>query len=121
MTFPKWAKLNARTKQYWKLLAAEFEKAGTLTNATLPEFIKLCKNLDRRDSVDDYLAKENKSFLQESRFVDSSGQEHSTFRESAYSKLSRDLDRIISQQLKSFRPKPKEQPAKKKKEEFFED
>lgn len=102
------------------MLSVEFEAAGTLTEATLPEFIKLCKNLARRDDIDDFLAAENKSLLQESKFVDASGQEHSTFKESAYSKMSRDIDGVISRQLKSFRPKP-EKKAGKKRDEFFGD
>lgn len=121
MKIPGWANLNKRSKIYWKILSIEFEKAGTLTNAALPEFIKLCKNLARRDEVDDFISSDNASLSQESIFVDSSGQEHSTFKESMYSKLSRDLDRIISQQLKSFRPKPTEKKVKKKKSDFFED
>lgn len=121
MKVPVWANLNKRSKVYWKMLSAEFEKAGTLTDATMPEFIKLCKNLARRDSVDDFIESDNTSLAQESKFVDASGQEHSTFKESMYSKLSRDLDRIISQQLRSFRPKPKEKVDKKKSDGFFED
>jgi hypothetical protein len=121
LKIPKWSNIDGRSKIYWNILSSEFEKAGTLTDATLPEFIKLCKNLARRDQVDDFLQNENMSFLQETKFVDATGMEHSAFRESAYSKLSRDLDRIISQQLKSFRPKPKENSGKQKKDGFFED
>lgn len=121
MRIPVWANLSKRSKIYWKMLSVEFEKAGTLTDSTLPEFIKLCKNLARRDDIDSFIETENKSCLQETVFVDSSGQEHTSLRESAYSKLSRDLDRIISQQLKSFRPKPKEKHVKKSKGDFFED
>lgn len=91
-----------------------------MTDSTLPEFIKLCKNLARRDEIDDYIQESNQSFLQETKFVDATGQEHSAFRESAYSKLSRDLDRIISQQLRGFRPKPEKKTGKKS-DEFFGD
>lgn len=121
MKVPVWAKLNNRSKKYWKMLSLEFEKAGTLTDSTMPEFIKLCKNLARRDSVDDFIDSDNASLSQETKFVDSAGQEHTTYRESMYSKLSRDLDRIISQQLRSFRPKPKEKAMKKNSDGFFED
>lgn len=98
----------------------EFIRAGTLIAATLPEFIKLCKNLSRRDDIDKFILEENQSLVQETKFVDSTGQEHSTFKESAYSKMSRDYDRIISQQMKTFRPKPKEKEDEKEKEEFFD-
>lgn len=120
MRIPYWSKIEGRSKIYWKILSSEFEKEGTLTEATLPEFIKLCKNLARRDEVDDFLQTQNTSLLQECKFVDSSGQEHSTFKESAYAKMSRDIDRIISTQLKSFRPKP-EKKVEKKSGEFFEE
>lgn len=121
MKVPVWANIDKRGKVYWKMLSIEFEKAGTLTDSTVPEFIKLCKNLSRRDAVDDFIQKENMSLLAETKFVDSTGQEHTAFKESVYSKLSRDLDRIISQQLKAFRPKPKEKKGGKGKSEFFED
>ncbi len=101
------------------MLSKGFEREGTLTEATLPEFIKLCKNLARRDAIDNFIQTENQSCAQECKFVDSSGQEHTTYKESMYSKLSRDLDRVISLQLKSFRPKP-EKKIEKKSNEFFE-
>lgn len=121
MRIPSWAKIEGRSKIYWKMLSDEYERIGSLTDSTLPEFIKLCKNLARRDEIDDFISESNQSFLQETKFIDATGQEHSAFKESAYSKLSRDLDRIISAQMKNFRPTPKEKHGKKKGSEFFED
>ena len=121
MKIPRWAKLDKISKRYAKLFMPEFIRAGTLSDSTMPEFIKLCKNLVRRDEIDKFISEENQSFVQETKFVDTSGQEHSTFKESAYSKMSRDYDRIISQQMKTFRAKPKEkEDDKKEKNEFFE-
>jgi hypothetical protein len=121
LKIPRWAGLNKTEKRYSKLFMPEFIKAGTLIDSTMPEFIKLCKNLVRRDEIDKLISEENQSLVQETKFVDTSGQEHSTFKESAYSKMSRDYDRIISQQMKTFRPKPKEkEDEKKEKAEFFD-
>ncbi|MEN6473650.1 MAG: hypothetical protein ABFD81_06530 [Syntrophaceae bacterium] len=121
MKVPTWIKLDALAKKYWKILSPEFEKAGTLTNATLPEFIKLCKNLSRRDQQDDFITDSNASLTEESVFIDATGTEHHTFKPSAAHTISKDLDRIISLQLRSFRPKP-ERKGKKKKDgdEFFD-
>lgn len=120
MNLPRWAKLSKQEKEYWWLLEPEFTKAGTLTNGTLPEFVKLLKNIVRRDEIDRYIAKNNQSFLQEAIFVDSAGQQHSVFKESAYSKLSRDYDRMIMHQMKIFRSKPKEKEDKKAKDDILD-
>ena len=122
MKIPRWVKLDDLSRQYWKLLSPEFEKAGTLTNATLPEFIKLCKNLARRDMQDDYISENNLSLMEETVFIDATGTEHHTFKPSASHTISKDLDRVISLQLRSFRPKPEPKPKGKKKEDdgFFD-
>jgi hypothetical protein len=118
---PSWISLDDISKKYWKLLAPEFEKCGTLTNATLPEFIKLCKNLSRRDRQDDFITNENASLMEETVFVDASGQEHHSFKPSAAHTISKDLDRVISLQLRSFRPKPEPKSKSKKEDgEFFD-
>lgn len=44
----------------------------------------------------------NRSLLQESKFVDSAGQEHTTYKESAYSKLSRDLTVVVQRLEKAW-------------------
>lgn len=122
MKVPTWVNFDDLAKRYWKILAPEFEKCGTLTNATLPEFIKLCKNLSRRDQQDDFITNENASLMEESVFIDATGQEHHTFKPSAAHTISKDLDRVISLQLRSFRPKPEPKRAKKKsKDDFFGD
>ncbi len=121
MKIPAWVKLDIGARRYWKILSPEFEKAGTLTNATLPEFIKLCKNLSRRDLQDDFILEENMSLVEETMFIDASGQEHHTFKPSAHFTISKDIDRVISLQLRAFRPKPEPKKTKKKVNDgFFE-
>ena len=55
MEIPEWANIRGRAEQYWLMLSPEYENVGTLTEATLPEFVKLCKNLARRYEIDDFL------------------------------------------------------------------
>lgn len=108
MKIPKWAGLDKAERVYWKLLAPDFEKAGTLTNATLPEFLKLVKNLARRDENDKFIKECNPSLTEEKKYMDAAGQEHTSYQESRCSKISRAYDALIIQQMKVFRPKPKE-------------
>lgn len=115
MRIPKWAGLDKQEKIYWNLLSPEFEKAGTLTNATLPEFLKLVKNLTRRDENDKFIKEFNPSLTEEKKYMDAAGQEHTSYQESRCSKISRAYDALINQQMKVFRPKPKEKEERPKK------
>ena len=132
------SKLSKQEKKYWKRWAHPLIEAGKLTVLTIPSFISLIKMTVRLDQINEFISgndekcetcgrQNNRSLLQENRFVDSSGQEHSTFKESAYSKLSRDLTKEVHRLEKAwgltadsaagvFKPKPK----KSKEEEFLE-
>jgi hypothetical protein len=94
--------LSKAEKKYWRIWSASLTEVGKLTILSLPSFLDLIKMKARLDQINDLIKgsdekcetcgkQNNRSLLQESKFVDSSGQEHSTFKESAYSKLSRDL------------------------------
>ncbi len=120
MNIPRWAKLSKREKEYWKLWEPEFTKMGTLTSSTLPEFIGLIRCVARRDVFDDFIQTENPSCLETRKYVDSAGQEHTSFEESKYSKLSRDYNRLINMHMKIFRPKPKAKDDKKKKDDILD-
>lgn len=80
---------------YWDKLAPSLIADGRLNQLSLPAFIHFIRVSVRRDDVDAFL-KETKMYWQETAFTDSSGQEHKTLKESAPSKLSRDLSQTCS-------------------------
>jgi hypothetical protein len=89
-------KLSKEQLLYWDALSPYLISDGRLNQLTLSSFLNMINMKIRLDKVNEFLNKTNKSMLQETKFIDPSGQEHSTFRESAYSKLSRDLSVAVS-------------------------
>lgn len=94
--------LSKGEKKYWYMWSPALVEAGRLTMLTIPSFLDLIKMKVRLDLVNEFIEgntekcemcgkQNNRSLLQETKFVDGAGVEHSSFRESAYSKLSRDL------------------------------
>jgi len=94
--------LSKLEKKYWKIWAPPLSEIGKLTVMTVPSFLVLLKMKSRLEEVNRFLDENNRSLLQETKFVDQSGQEHSSFRESAYSKLSRDLTVAVYRLEKSW-------------------
>ena len=94
--------LSKYEKKYWKIWAPSLIRIGKLTELTIPSFLRLIKLKGRLEEVDNYITENNKSLLQEIRFIDPSGQEHLNLKESAYSKLSRDLGVTVHRLEKSW-------------------
>ena len=94
--------LSKMEKKYWKRWAPALILAGKLTEMSLPAFLDLIELKVRLDQVNEFIDGNNKSLLEEKRFVDSSGQEHIEFRESAYSKISRSYTVILHKLEKSW-------------------
>lgn len=102
-------------------------QVGKLTTMSLPSFLDLIRMKVRLDEVNQFISECNQSLIEESKWVDSSGQEHCKFKESTYAKMSRDLTKQVHQLMKSwgltadsaaglFKPKPK----KTKEEQFLD-
>jgi len=119
--------LSKPEKKYWHIWAPSLIAAGKLTILTVPSLVTLIQMKVRLDEVNRFIRENNNSLLQESIFIDGSGAQHSTFRESAYSKLSRDLTTAVHRLQKSwgltadsaigvFKPRPK----KSAEEQFLE-
>ena len=119
--------LSDPEKRYWKMWSEDLIAAGKLTKLTLPSFMTMIKMTIRLDTVNEFLEKENTSLLQEIVHIDGSGQEHRTFRESAYAQMSRHLTVTVHRLQKTwlltadsteaiFKPR-----VEKGKEEFFKE
>ena len=98
--------LSKEEKRYWRIWASSLIDAGRLTVLTVPSFLDLIRMKVRLDLVNQLIQgntekcdtcgkQNNRALLQENKFVDGAGVEHSSYRESAYSKLSRDLTTAV--------------------------
>lgn len=83
--------LNSAEKKYWRIWAPALIKVGKLTVLTQPSLLTLIKMKVRLDQVNRELRKKDGSLLQETVFTDKAGNKHCSSKESAYSRLSRDL------------------------------
>lgn len=94
--------LNSAEKKYWRTWAPALIKVGKLTVLTLPSLLTLIKMKVRLDQVNRELRKKEGSLLQEITFKDKAGNVHCSSKESAYSRLSRDLTVTVHRLEKSW-------------------
>jgi hypothetical protein len=105
--------LSKIEKRYWRTWAPDLIEIGKLTVLTVPSFVTLIRMKARLDQVNAFISgsdekcaacgkQNNRSLLQEIVFVDGAGVEHISLKESAYSKLSRDLTVSVCRLEKSW-------------------
>jgi hypothetical protein len=131
-TAPAYLK-NGREKQYWNLWAGPLIDAGRLTEMTVPAFIDFIQMKVRLDEINDELrdvdgGTASANLIQDVHYVDSAGKLCTTSKESAHSKLSRDLTvtvtrlmgmwGLLASSVGVFKPKG---PKKRPEEELLDD
>ena len=94
--------LTALERRYWRLWAKPLIEIGRLTSLNLPSFLTLIQMKARLDKLNIELRNEPEAIMQTDVFVDSSGQEHTKLRESARSRLSRDMWTAVHRLEKSW-------------------
>jgi phage terminase small subunit len=82
--------LNKQAKGYWKEYAPLLRKIGSLTRLNVPTFIEYCRIRARLDQIHG-MVDLHPSMLEETKWIDSSGQENIKFKEAEYFKMVRKL------------------------------
>ena len=95
--------MTKEARKYFKRFAPLLNNAGKLNPLNFPILVSYCKNLANLDKV--YLALDeiNQSLLQENITYMSGGTEVRSFKESALSKLARDLSMLTMRQLRELK------------------
>lgn len=86
---PAW--LDADGKRTFKALAPKLVKLGLLTEVDGTSFGHLCQVRSRILAATRFLNKENPSLVEETTYVDSTGQEHNTIKQSVYLKIEKEM------------------------------
>jgi len=95
--------MSKRARVYFKEYAPLLNNAGKLNPLNFPILVSYCKNLANLDKVYKALDEINTSLLQENVTYMSGGTEVKSYKESAYSRLARDLSALTMRQAKHLR------------------
>ncbi len=116
--------LSKTAQKYWKTYAPLLIQIGLLTKLNVPTFIEYCRIKARLDQVH-IMVDEHPSMLEEAKWVDSSGQEHTKFKEAEYFKMMRKLSADALRHERALKMTPdrmagtyKPEPPKSKAQEF---
>jgi hypothetical protein len=88
--------LSDAEEVYWDLWAPYVEAAGKLTMMTRPSFLNLIRVQARLDAVNKTLNRSDIPLMNRVRYMDVNKKVCTVERESAYSKLSRDLSNLVN-------------------------
>lgn len=91
-----------RMRYYWDMWADLLINVGLLTVVTLHDFKHLVNDIIRLDDQQEFIKNENASSMQVNTRMLSSGEEEKTIKESAASKLERDLSILVTKKKKDW-------------------
>jgi len=82
--------LNKSAQKYWRQYAPLLSRMGSLTKLNVPTFVEYCRIRARLDQIH-AMVDQHPSMLEETKWIDSSGQENIKFKEAEYFKMMRKL------------------------------
>ena len=95
--------MSKEARRYFKEFAPLLNNAGKLNPLNFPILVSYCENLANLSKTYKAINEINESLLQENITYMSGGKEVRSFKESALSKLARDLSMLTMRQLKELK------------------
>ena len=97
--------LSKTAQKYWRTYAPLLVQIGSLTKLSVPTFIEYCRIKARLDQIH-LMVDKHPSMLEETKWVDSSGQEHTKLKEAEYFKMMRKLSADALRHERALRMTP---------------